>query len=92
MRYLLGELKRLQTESEAKSVMLDSWHTYGAERAHTNWRTDVKKMAQDPMFHAAVVANLDSYFTRVERGLRDEKALNELLTARAAPALDEAPQ
>lgn len=92
LRYLLSELKRLQTESEAKSVMLDSWHTYGPQRVQTNWRTDVEKMAQDPMFRSAVVANLEAYFSRIERGLRDERAFKELLTVRTAPPLDEAPQ
>jgi hypothetical protein len=77
-RYLLREIKRLHTESEAKSVMLDSWNTYGKKGVAAPWRADVKKMARDPLFQSAVEANLEPHFTRIQRGLSDVTALKEL--------------
>lgn len=78
-RYLLGEIKRLHTESQAQSVMLDSWNTYGKEGVRSNWRTDVQKMTKDPMFRSAVEANLEPHFSRIQRGLSDPAILQALL-------------
>lgn len=78
-RYLLGEIKKLHTENQAKSVMLDSWNTYGREGVRSDWRTDVAKMTKDPMFRSAVEANMEPHFTRIQRGLNDAAALQDLL-------------
>lgn len=84
-RYLLGEIKRLQTECQAKSVMLDSWTTYGKNGVRTPWRADVDKMTKDPMFRSAVEANLEPHFSRIQRGLKDATTLQELLSQERRP-------
>jgi hypothetical protein len=84
-RYLLEEIKRLQTESQAKSVMLDSWTTYGKDGVRSPWRADVQKMTNDPMFRSAVEANLEPHFSRIQRGLGDAKTLQELLSQERRP-------
>lgn len=76
-RYLLGEIKKLHTENQAKNVMLDSWNTYGKERVRSDWRIDVEKMTKDPMFRSAVEANLEPHFARIQRGLKDATTLRD---------------
>jgi len=78
-RYLLAEIKNLQTQNHAKSVVLDSWNVRDKERVHSDWRAEVTTMAADPMFRSAVEANMEPYFTRIHRGLSDAAALQELL-------------
>lgn len=78
-RYLLAEIKKLHTENHAKSVMLDTWNTLGKDGAPPDWRPEVAKMAQDPMFRSAVEANMEPLFTRIRRGLNDADTLRELL-------------
>lgn len=78
-RYLLSEIKKLHTENHAKSVMLDSWNSYGKEGVRADWRVDVAKMTKDPMFRSAVEANMEPHFTRIQRGLNDAGVLQELL-------------
>lgn len=78
-RYLLQEIKRLHTENQARSVLLDSWSTYGREGIRNPWRIDAQKMTRDPLFRSAVEANLEPYFTRIQKGLADAGTLKELL-------------
>ena len=78
-RYLLSEIKKLHTESQAKSVMLDSWNTCGNSGVPSNWRIDVDKMAKDPLFQSAVEANMEPHFSRIQLGLSDTAVLQDLL-------------
>jgi hypothetical protein len=90
-RYLLQEIKRLHTENQACSVLLDSWSNHGREGVRNPWRLDLQKMTSDPMFRSAVEANLEPHFTRIQRGLGDAAALKELLRLAAEPAAERAP-
>lgn len=78
-RYLVGELKRMHTESQAKSVLLDSWTTYGSPGNRSDWRQEAEKMTKDLVFRSAVEANLEPRFSRIQRGLRDPATLQLLL-------------
>ena len=79
-RYLLGEIKKLHIENHAKSVALDSRNASPKEGLPPDWRADVAKMIKDPMFCSAVEANMEPYFTRIQRGLSDATALEALLS------------
>lgn len=90
-RYLLQEIKRLHAENQARSVLLDSWSTYGREGVRNPWRLDVQKMTRDPLFRSAVEANLEPHLSRIERGLGDAGALKELLRLAAEPVAEREP-
>lgn len=90
-RYLLQEIKRLHTENQAQSVLLDSWSTAGREGLRNPWRVDAQKLTKDPMFRSAVEASLEAHFTRIQRGLGDPVALKELLRRAAEQVTEKEP-
>ncbi len=81
-RYLLAEIKRLHTQNQAQSVLLDTWNSAGQVSARgedADWRKSAGKMAQDATFRSSVEANLEPHFTRLEQGLSDPAVLESLL-------------
>ena len=74
-RFLIEEIKRLQAESQAKSVLLDSWTMQSNERNRNDWRPAVQNMVADPVFRSSVEATIAPYLTRLHRGLVEAPVL-----------------
>jgi hypothetical protein len=78
-RFLVTEIKRLLVESQAKSVLLDSWTMQANRRNANDWRPEVQTMVSDEVFCSGVEANLSPYVSRLHRALMDASALQELM-------------
>lgn len=77
--FLVTEIKRLLAESQAKSVLLDSWTMQANRRNGADWRPEVQTMVSDGVFCSAVEANLSPYLTRLHKALLDAPALQDLM-------------
>ena len=60
------------------SVLLDTGVGQESLRSSDQWRVFVQRKQSDPVYRAAVEANLAPHFSRIEWALQDEDLLKEL--------------
>jgi hypothetical protein len=76
-RSLLTEIKRLHAESQAKSVLLDSWTMQASQRSRGDWHAAVQTMIADRVFCSGVEASIEPYLSRLQRALHEVAAVRK---------------